>query len=317
MLASGHQHSLCTQLGEAYYTACVLELQALKPGNIHRYADGHGMTMNDFLSSAEASKGPVSESALGMGERIFQGVLATREAVGCNTNLGILLLCAPLIQALSEKGVRGSLRQRLQQSFNLTDRDDTGWLFKAISMAKPGGLGKSLRYDVRGSSNVPLMEAMSYAAKWDRIAWLYVTGFSDLFEYGKPLFVDLKKRWGDETWAISALYMKLLSRYPDTHIGRKYGLDKACEISARTTDLADRIADCEYPGQFHNRLLELDSEFKQEGINPGTTADLTVAVLLLVDLEKILSEFEPKSGFPRTLGYKRETAVSRNFVVKQ
>lgn len=315
-MASGQQPSLRTRLRNAYYEACVLELEALKPGNVHRYADGHDMTVNDFLRSAEASKGPVSDSGLGMGERIFRAVLATRKAVGCNTNLGILLLCAPLIHAVLEKGVRGSLRQRLRQSFHLTDSEDTGWLFRAISLANPGGLGKPLRHDVRGNSNVPLMEVMSYASEWDRIARLYVTGFSDLFDYGKPLFVDLQRRWGDKPWAASALYMRLLSRYPDTHIGRKYGLAKAREISARATDLADRLADCEHPEQYRGSLLELDSEFKKEGVNPGTTADLTVAVLLLIRLEEMLSEFEPKTGFSRTQGYRWDTADNLNLVLR-
>ncbi len=311
-MASGTNASIGAQLGEAYYQVCVSELQALKPGNVHRYAPGHGMTMEDFLKSAEVSRGPISELRLGMGERIYQAVLATRKAVACNTNLGILLLSGPLIQAVLEADGQGSLRQRLRCVLELTDSEDTRWINEAISMANPGGLGKSSRHDVRGSDNAPLMEVMAYAAEWDRIAWMYVTGFSDLFEYGKPLFGDLQTRWGDQSWATSALYMKLLSRFPDTHIQRKYGYMKASEISARAKEFADRLVDCEYPEQYHGPLLALDSEFKKEGINPGTTADLTVAVLLLVRLEKILSQFETKTGFSRTRGYGQGTAINPN-----
>ena len=38
---------------------------------------------------------------LTVGERILSAVQATQEAVGLNTNLGIILLCAPMIQAVS------------------------------------------------------------------------------------------------------------------------------------------------------------------------------------------------------------------------
>jgi len=36
----------------AYEYACEQETEALKPGNVHRFADGHGMAVTDFLTSA-------------------------------------------------------------------------------------------------------------------------------------------------------------------------------------------------------------------------------------------------------------------------
>ena len=37
-------------------------------------------------------------------------------------------------------------------------------------------------------------------------------------------------------------------------------------------------------------MLEVDAELKSNGINPGTTADLTVASLLVVRLEEMVGE---------------------------
>ena len=46
-------------LRRAYLEACALELRALKPGNVHVHAAGHGMTAADFERSAAASVEPL------------------------------------------------------------------------------------------------------------------------------------------------------------------------------------------------------------------------------------------------------------------
>ena len=40
---------------QLYQSACLAELAALKPGNVHAMADGHGMTVEQFVKSAELS----------------------------------------------------------------------------------------------------------------------------------------------------------------------------------------------------------------------------------------------------------------------
>ena len=81
-------------LQRAYLEACEAELQAFKPGNVSVHAEGHGMTVNDFRLSARASAPHLSDPTLGLGEKIYHAVAATKAAVGCNTNLGIVLLAA-------------------------------------------------------------------------------------------------------------------------------------------------------------------------------------------------------------------------------
>ena len=87
------------RIADAYRAACLAELAALKPGNVHRFADGHGMTVADFAASAEASAPTLAAAGAGVGERVLRSVEATRQAVGMNTNLGILLLAVPLAAA--------------------------------------------------------------------------------------------------------------------------------------------------------------------------------------------------------------------------
>ena len=48
------------RVAAAYIEACLAELDAPKPGNVHRFAAGHGMKAADFVRSAEASAGPIA-----------------------------------------------------------------------------------------------------------------------------------------------------------------------------------------------------------------------------------------------------------------
>ena len=289
-------------IAEAYREACAVELAALKPGNVHQYADGHGMCVADFTASAEASALPLTDPSLKLGERIFRSVAATRAAVGCNTNLGILLLCAPLIQALLDREAAGGLRERVSSVLRRTDRGDTDWLFRAIRLASPAGLGESQRYDVGGAADAPLTAVMAYAAPWDRIARAYADDYTILFKHAAPLLASFTERWRDEPWAAAALYLDLLGHFPDTHIARKQGVVVAEGVRRRAHPLARALARCAQPEDYREPLLRLDEEFKRDRINPGTSADFTVASLLILRLEPMCVLLEPITGFPRAHG---------------
>ncbi|MEJ2465009.1 MAG: triphosphoribosyl-dephospho-CoA synthase [Candidatus Thiodiazotropha sp.] len=288
------------QLATAYRQACLSELDALKPGNVHRYSDGHGMMLEDFITSAEVSAKPLTAPEIGMGERIYRAVEATREAVGCNTNLGILMLCAPLVQALlGGDQVPGTLHERVRNVLQQVNETETAWLFRAIQLAAPGGLGSSEQHDVSDAPKAPLIEIMSHAAERDLIARQYSTGFSTLFEDALPRLRDFETQWQSKRWAITGLYLSLLARFPDTHIQRKHGIYKAIGISLHAAELVQQLSRMDKPEHYHLRLLQVDTEFKRKGINPGTSADMTVATLFISHLESMLPVFEQKAGFSR------------------
>jgi triphosphoribosyl-dephospho-CoA synthase len=275
------------RIAAAYRTVCALELAALKPGNVHRHADGHGMTVADFLTSARQSSDPLTQPGLGLGERVYRAVSATRDSAGCNTNLGILLLCAPLIQAAlgppdpDLPAGAGTLSERLALVLAGADRADTDGLFRAIRLAAPGGLGHAARHDVQGPATGTPLEVMSHAAGRDRIALQYATGFADLFERAVPLLAGLEQRWQSPVWAAAGLYMDFLSRFPDTHVARKLGEETALALCRTAAPLTDALLGAPDPRQHRTGLLDLDRRLKSAGINPGTSADLTVACLLI------------------------------------
>jgi triphosphoribosyl-dephospho-CoA synthase len=70
-------------------------------------------------------------------------------------------------------------------------------------------------------------------------------------------------------------------------------------ISLHAAKLEEGLCQVRKPEHYHLRLLQADYEFKRKGINPGTSADMTVATLFLAYLESISSGFEYHTGSSR------------------
>jgi triphosphoribosyl-dephospho-CoA synthase len=276
-------------LASAYLRACEVDLKARKPGNVSFNGPGHGMCAAQFSDSARASVDALVAPELRLGERIYRAVAASWEAVSCNTNLGIVLLCAPVLQAMLSPLPARDLRARLIQVLNAADVNDTEWIYRAIRLAAPGGLGRSQAHDVSDTPSVSVVTAMRAAAERDRIALQYTTGFADLFDCGVPRLIEAHTRWQSDEWAAVAVFLRLLGRFPDSHIARKYGKTRACEVSAKAAQLEAQLLRCYAPQEITQCLEAVDAEFKSAGINPGTTADLTVASLVIFYLENVLS----------------------------
>lgn len=277
------------KLISAYVQACELELQAFKPGNVSVYSDGHDMTVEDFRISAKVSSDPITDPAYSLGEKIYFAVKATQEAVQCNTNLGILLLCGPLIQALENYQQKFSLRKNLAGVLRQTTIEDADWVFKAISLASPGGLGESEQQDVAEKPDVTLTEAMRIASKKDRIAWQYVSDYKDIFEIMVLRYNIALNRWGDRKWAATSVFVDFLSQFPDSHIERKYGNKFTEFVFENMGKVNEGLTRAGRPEQMLAMLYDIDAEFKSSGVNPGTTADLTVATLLTVEIEQLVT----------------------------
>ena len=281
------ERGLVAALERAFIDACLIELKALKPGNVHVHAAGHGMTVADFEQSALVAAPAICARGAGVGERILGAVEATRAAVGSNTNLGIILLAAPLIAAVTRVGE--SLRHRLQSVLADLTIHDAELAYRAIRLASPAGLGHSAEHDVFERPTVNLRDAMAAAAGRDRIARQYATGFEDIFVLALPRLRERLAAGADEEEAVSAVHMRLLAAFADTHILRKHGEAAAETVRSRAATL-DRptLWDAD-AGQRRSALLALDEWLKARGYNPGTTADLTVACLLAHRLGDIVS----------------------------
>ncbi|MGO4684882.1 triphosphoribosyl-dephospho-CoA synthase [Hyphomicrobium sp. 2TAF46] len=268
------------EISAAFLDACNAELNALKPGNVHRYSAGHGMEVLHFEQAAKAAAGPIADPSLSVGKRILRATEASVAATGMNTNLGIVLLCAPLAKAASETTFDVGLRRRLGNILSALDEQDAEDAFEAIRIANPAGLGAVGDGDVRASSShLTLIAAMHLATERDRIANAYVNVFSDVFDFGlQTLHAARVAPGAAPNLAITTLHMALLSEYPDTHIARKYNAEIASEVQHEARALRSYwfpVATAKSIAV----LQDFDAKLKQSRLNPGTTADFVVTTL--------------------------------------
>lgn len=262
----------------AFLRACHAELEALKPGNVHIHGAGHGMDTEHFERAAAAAAPFLADPTRGVGARILGAVGASVAETNLNTNLGIVLLCAPLAAAAGLRDGPPDLRDRLARVIDTLDRSDADQAFQAIVIAKPAGLGSAEQGDVNVPPTMTLKEAMEIASKRDRISRAYVTRFEDIFEHGLPELYAARRAAENESMAITALHMSFLASFADSHISRKYGVEVA-EAVQREAQKAEPLW---RPAPRHEtwpELLNLDRSLKARALNPGTTADFVVGTL--------------------------------------
>ena len=276
----------------AFLRACALDVLVRKPGNVSVHSAGHGMDAALFLASAEAAAGPLFETGARVGERVEAAVRATWAVAGCNTNLGILLLCAPLARAVERQpdaATAAELRAAVVHVLADLDRADAAAAYRAIAHANPGGLGDAADQDVHDEPAVDLRSAMALAADRDSIAAQYRDGYALVFDTALPALgpaFDAAAAGGlpddppDAGTVASAqrAFLALLSCVPDSHIARKRGLPLATAVMHQaqawhSRSLAEAALDADPAFQ------SWDAALKADGVNPGTTADLLVAAM--------------------------------------
>lgn len=273
-------------IARAFHDSCLAELDALKPGNVHRFGDGHRMTVADFVASADAAAPLIGQRGLALGTRIRLAIEATRRAAGQNTNLGIILLAAPLAGAALDKR-SGDLQSRLARVLQGLDLDDARETYRAIREAAPGGLGEAPQHDVAAEPTVTLLEAMRAAETRDRIAWNYTHDFADVFDLGLKWLKGARERWNEPAWAVTRVYLGFLAHVPDTLIERKFGSGAASHVLEEAGPIEAGFAECEAPAAMTAPLMAFDRALKERGLNPGTSADLTVATLFAAALSEL------------------------------
>ncbi len=294
MTATPADFNALMPLAEVIRRACVLEASAAKPGNVHPRASFPDLTFDDFVRSAEAASPAMAHATeLGVGRAIFQAIEATRAVVSSNTNLGIVLLITPLAAVPLDQSLCDGIGNVLER---LT-RDDAAWVYRAIRLAQPGGLGTADDQDIASEPTGTLREVMSLAAHRDGVAAQYANDFSWVLNEGLPFLASVRDEF-DDCWeaAIVELHLRLLAEHPDTLIARKCGESVAMDASrlARRclSNLTNLPLDSTERAPFLN---EFDQWLRADGHcrNPGTTADLVAACLFAAIRERVITGVEP------------------------
>jgi triphosphoribosyl-dephospho-CoA synthase len=297
-------------IAAAAQTACLLEVVAPKPGNVSRGHDLPGLTYRDFVLSAYAIGPAFSRSGRDrVGRLVLEAVRATRRHVATNTNLGIILLLAPLARAAL--GTRDTIRDRLRSVLLDLDVQDARDAYSAIRIAEPGGLGRVGRQDVRRTPSVSLLDCMRLAQERDTVAREYASGFAVTFDIGFPTLHRLRGRHVPLPQAIAQTYLTLLAAGPDTLISRRHGA-RAAERVAKMARQALRAGGfLTERGRLLSERLDRRLRAKHPPLNPGASADLTVAAIFLWLLDSGIRTTRPRprgsSRVPRT----RTRPVSR------
>ena len=255
--------------------ACIIEATAPKAGNVHPGASFADMGWFDFVASAVAVA-PVFDAAAtrGIGATILAAVRRRCEVTPVNTNLGILLLLAPLAAVPRDMPLRAGLRDVLE-GLTVADARDT---YEAIRLAAPGGLGQADAQDVAGTPTETLLEVMRRAADRDLVARQYAATYADVFDAALPALRDARQAGLPIEAAVVGGHLHVLARIPDTLIVRKRGLPEAREASRR----AAAVLTAGWPDAGAQPAFDaFDAWLRADGNarNPGATADLVAAAL--------------------------------------
>ena len=268
-------------MAAAAEAACLLELEAPKPGNVGRGRDLPGLGYRAFVLSAGALGAAFRRHGRArVGPLVLASIRATRRRVDTNTNLGIALLLAPLARAALRRGP-GSLRARVRQVLRDLDRRDARAAYAAIRLARPGGLGRVARQDVRRAPSDTLLACMRLAADRDLVAREYATGYAATFTIGLPAIRRHRSGGLALADAVAGAYLAILAASPDTLVLRRHGARTARALSRA----AAAILRAGGPGHARGRRLmeRLDRRLRsaRPPINPGAAADVVTASLFV------------------------------------
>ncbi len=265
-----------TQLAQWTRRACELEVRSPKPGNVSPGHEFSNASVADFLKSAGAI---APELALAgeqpLGQTILGAIKATHQAVGHNTNLGIVLLLTPLASVPPEQ----SLFDGIESVLNATTIKDSCDVYEAIRLAQPAGLGTAQEQDLNAAPTISLRACMQLAADRDMIARQYANGFLDVLHRGLEWLRESARYQAKLDLRIQWLAVRLLAEYGDSLIERKCGR----EMSDHVRDMAKELLNSGWPTtqgsgsayESFDQFLRADGNRR----NPGTTADLVAAIL--------------------------------------
>jgi triphosphoribosyl-dephospho-CoA synthase len=268
-------------IANAVVWACEHEVNAPKPGNVNCFSGGHDMQVQDFLLSAKAIANPMSDASLSVGEKILASVKATRTVVNCNTNLGIVLLFAPLCKAVEQCQHFSELSIQLSKVMSALTVEDAIYCYQAIEMAEAGGLGDVEDQDISTTPSVTLLDAMKMAKNRDTIAKQYTNNYEEIYHFGLSSLTHAINCGETVEWGSAFAYLTMLASVPDTLIGRKQSQEQAEAVSQKAKTLVEKVNNFNMLSNLESDLIAWDNELKQQAINPGTTADMTAAALLL------------------------------------
>ncbi|MFH1328025.1 MAG: triphosphoribosyl-dephospho-CoA synthase [Candidatus Bathyarchaeota archaeon] len=306
------------QIAIAAQLAILLEVSGYpKPGNIHRLHDFEDTKYEHFVASGIAI-GPLLKKIATQGAKVGLNLINPRQIGigklikdciknanewhhGRNTILGLAALIAPLTAGAGitlAKCGRMSLNQIrrntaiVMRSSTVQDAID---FYDAVKNAGPGGLKRSHAKDAPNVHNVhakkelkkknlTLYDIMNDCASYDDICKEWTSNMNTTFKLGYPTLTRTFRKFRDINIATVHTFLTILSSRPDTLITRKTNLNTSLAICKEARNVLEKGGLTTVSGE--KSLKKLDRNLRKRGnaLNPGTTADLTAASLMVAIL---------------------------------
>jgi triphosphoribosyl-dephospho-CoA synthase len=274
------------RIAAAATLACALDACAEKVGNVTPTRSFRDARFADFALSAQALGAAVAGAAPGrVGRTVYEAVAATARVAPSNTNLGMALLFTPLAAA-ARASRRTGFRRRLAAVLRGLSVEDARWAYRAIRLARPGGLGRSDEAPVSQQPSITLGAAMRLAATRDSVAAEYVRGFTVTFDLALARLRRALSRGLSLLDAIAQVHIEVMARVPDTLIARKAGAEAAAAVADRARAVMRAGGVGTRKGLAAARRLDRDLRRGGNRLNPGTSADLVAAALFVWLLEQ-------------------------------
>ncbi|MFC4448202.1 triphosphoribosyl-dephospho-CoA synthase [Halorussus aquaticus] len=269
-----------------------------KPGNVDRERDFPDLRFEHFLAGTVGA-GPglrAAEEGAPVGESFERAIAGMSQQEGGNTQFGALLLLVPLVKAASanENGDNGDAGgdaedapgrlspEDVTRVVEATTTEDAADFFRAFDHADvyvDDPPEDAAELDVRrGSDAIPAVEergvtlydVLALGDDADDVAAEWTGGFERTFWAADRLAELAGSAPASATAA--QVYLELLAREPDTLVAKQHGEKTAESVRVRAQEALE--GGPEVVEAFAESLVA-------DGVNPGTTADLTAAGLFV------------------------------------
>ncbi|MDD1720457.1 MAG: triphosphoribosyl-dephospho-CoA synthase [Euryarchaeota archaeon] len=261
--------------------AMLLEVSGTpKPGNVDRTHSFEDLRYEHFLASAVGIS-PVFRQAASQQDRIGDLILSAVKASAQwqragNCHFGAILLLIPLCMAAGQSDSLNELKSRAAHVVENTSSSDAVQFYKSfqcfrvrvdehdtLDVYDPASL------QMISDKKLTLYAIMQLSKRNDTIAAEWTEGFPRTF-HGAQLIKQYTESGLNLNDAIIRLFLTLLSKFPDTHVRKKWGEDIAHEISKEALLVLE-----------HGNPADFDEDLIRRHINPGTTADLVIGSLFI------------------------------------
>lgn len=264
--------------------ALLLEVAATPtPGSVDRHRDHPGLRFEHFLAGAVGAADGLAAAAgdepLGAAfERAVAGMAAAQTAG--NTQFGALLLLCPLVRTAAADALTPEGVTDVVAGTTVSDAAAFCRAFDAVDVAVGEPPPDLADLDVRDPDaaaravedrGLTLADVMERSAPTDGVAREWTTGFERTFGAAQALL----GREGTVLERAASVYLELLAEGPDDFVTKRHGESAAEGVAERARSARDGALD---PEALADALVD-------EGLNPGTTADL-LAAGLYVALER-------------------------------